>query len=58
MHSEKEMNEIINEFLSNPSKKSIYRLIDNIEIDENKNIYIHFAFNKLNIVNEINKNCL
>ena len=52
------MNEIINEFLSNPSKKSIYRLIDNIEIDENKNIYIHFAFNKLNIVNEINKNCL
>ena len=57
-HSEKEMNEIINEFLSNPSKKSIYRLIDNIEIDENKNIYIHFAFNKLNIVNEINKNCL
>ena len=50
--SEKEMNETINEFLNNPSKKSIYRLIDNIEIDENKKIDIHFAFNKLNIVSE------
>ena len=56
--SEKEMNETINEFLNNPSKKAIYRLIDNIEIDENKNIYIHFAFSKLNIIKEINKNCL
>ena len=57
-HSEKEMNETINEFLSNPSKKIIYRLIDNIEIDENKNIYIHFAFSKLNVIKEINKNYL
>ena len=57
-HSEKEMNITINEFLDNPSKKSIYRLIDYIEIDENKKIYIHFAFSKLNIINEIKKNCL
>ena len=57
-YSEKEMNETINEFLNNPSKKTIYRLIDNIEIDENKNIYINFAFSKLNIVKEINKKCL
>ena len=56
--SEKEMNETINEFLNNPSKKTIYRLIDNIEIDENKNIYIHFAFSKLNVIKEINKNYL
>ena len=46
-YSEKELNEIINEFLNNPSKQSIYRLIDYIEIDENKKIYIHFAFCKL-----------
>ena len=52
------MNITINEFLDNPSKKSIYRLIDYIEIDENKKIYIHFAFSKLNIINEIKKNCL
>jgi len=56
--SEKEMNETINGFLNNPSKKTIYRLIDNIEIDENKNIYIHFAFRQLNIINEFNKNYL
>ena len=55
---EKEMNEIINEFLNSPSKKTIYRLIDNIEIDEKKNIYINFAFSKLNIIKEINKNYL
>lgn len=54
--SEKEINETINEFLNNPSKKSIYRLIDKIEIDENKKIYIHFAFGKLNAASEyINK---
>ena len=57
-YSKKEMNETINEFLNNPSKKTIYRLIDNIEIDENKNIYIHFAFSKLNMIKETNKNYL
>lgn len=57
-YSEKEMNETINEFLNNPSKKTIYRLIDNIEIDEKKKVYINFAFSKLNTMKEINKNTL
>ena len=51
-YSEKELNEIINEFLNNPSKKSIYRLIDYIEIDENKKIYIHFACSKLSCISD------
>ena len=51
-YSEKELNEIVNEFLNNPSKKSIYRLIDYIEIDENKKIYIHFAFSKLSCISD------
>ena len=50
--SEKEMNKLIDEFLNTTSKKSIYQLIDRIEIDENKNIYIHFAFSKLNCMNK------
>lgn len=50
--SEKEMNKLIDEFLNTTSKKSIYQLIDKIEIDENKNIYIHFAFGKLNCISE------
>ena len=51
-YSEKELNETIDEFLNNPSKKSIYRLIDYIEIDENKKIYIHFAFSKLGCISD------
>lgn len=51
-HTEKELNEIVNEFLNNPSKKSIYRLIDYIEIDENKRVYIHFAFSKLSCISD------
>lgn len=51
-YSEKEMNEKIDEFLNNPSKKSIYRLIDYIEIDENKKIYIHFAFSKISCISD------
>ena len=50
--SEKEMNKLIDEFLTTTSKKSIYQLIDRIEIDENKNIYIHFAFSKLNCISQ------
>ena len=42
------MEKLINEFLNNTSKKSLYMLIDNIEIDENKNVFINFAFSKLN----------
>lgn len=51
-YSEKKLNETIDEFLNNPSKKSIYRLIDYIEIDENKKIYIHFAFSKLSCISD------
>ena len=46
--SKEEMEKLINEFLNNTSKKSLYMLIDNIEIDENKNVFINFAFSKLN----------
>ena len=42
------MEKVINEFLNNTSKKSLYMLIDNIEIDENKNVFINFAFSSLN----------
>ena len=49
-----ELDNIINEFLSmkNISKWMLFRLIDKIEIDENKNVYVYFAFSKLNILNE------
>lgn len=45
---------IIEEFLKfeNPSKKILFELIDRIELDEFKNIYIYFNFSELNIVKE------
>ena len=45
---------IINEFLNmkQVDKVLIYRLINYIEIDTNKNIYIHFNFNHLNIISD------
>lgn len=46
--TKEEMEKLINEFLNNTSKKSLCMLIDNIEIDENKNVYINFVFSKLN----------
>lgn len=46
--TKEKMEKLINEFLNSTSKKSLYMLIDNIEIDENKNVYINFAFSKLN----------
>ena len=44
----------IKEFLSQKevSKMSLYRLIKKIEIDKDKNIYIHFNFSKLNIISQ------
>ena len=33
-------------------KVMLYRLINYIEIDTNKNIYIHFNFNHLNILSD------
>ena len=46
--SKEEMEKVINEFVNNTSKKSLYMLIDDIEIDENKNVFINFAFRSLN----------
>ena len=45
---------VIEEFLKfeNPSKKILFELIDRIELDEFKNIYIYFNFSELNIVKE------
>ena len=35
-----------------PDKMFLYRLINKIEIDKDKNIYIYFNFSKLNSINE------
>ena len=44
------MNKLINEFLEMKEidKSYLYRLVDKIEIDKEKNVYIHFSFSKLN----------
>lgn len=49
-----EVDKTIKEFLKleNPSKKILYELIDRIELDEYKNIYIYFNFSELNVINE------
>ena len=51
---DEEVESLINEFLKmeNTSKKVLYELIDRIELDEYKNIYIYFNFSELNIVSE------
>lgn len=51
---EKEIKKVVNEFLSmqEVNKVLLYRLINYIEIDTNKNIYIHFNFNHLNIISD------
>ena len=51
---EKELDELIENFLKleNIDKIYLYRLINKIEIDKNKNIYIYFSFSKLNVINE------
>ena len=51
---EKELDELIEEFLKleKIDKIYLYRLINKIEIDKNKNIYIYFNFSKLNSINE------
>ena len=35
----------------------LYRLINKIEIDKDKNVYIYFNFSKLNSINENFTNC-
>lgn len=49
-----EIENVINEFLKmeNPSKKILFELIDKIELDEHKNIYIYFNFPELNLIEE------
>ena len=51
---EKQMNKIINEFLEMKeiSKSCLFRLIDKIEIDKDKNVFITFNFAPLNTINE------
>ena len=51
---EKELDELIEKFLEfeKPDKMFLYRLINRIEIDKDKNIYIYFNFSKLNSINE------
>ena len=51
---EKQMNKIINEFLEMKeiTKSCLFRLIDKIEIDKDKNVFITFNFAPLNTINE------
>ena len=51
---EKELDKLIEEFLKldKIDKIYLYRLINKIEIDKDKNVYIYFNFLKLNSINE------
>lgn len=51
---EKELEELIENFLKleQIDKMFLYRLINKIEIDKDKNVYIYFNFSKLNSINE------
>lgn len=51
---ELELNELIENFLKleQIDKIYLYRLINKIEIDKDKNVYIYFNFSKLNSINE------
>ncbi len=51
---EKELDELIENFLKleKIDKMYLYRLINKIEIDKDKNVYIYFNFSKLNSINE------
>ncbi len=52
--NQKELNELIENFLKleKIDKIYLYRSINKIEIDKNKNVYIYFNFSKLNSINE------
>lgn len=56
---EKELDELIENFLKldKIDKMYLYRLINKIEIDKDKNVYIYFNFSKLNSINENLSNC-
>lgn len=51
---EQELDKLIEEFLKleKINKIYLYRLINKIEIDKDKNVYIYFNFSKLNTINE------
>ena len=51
---EKELDKLIENFLKleKIDKMYLYRLINKIEIDKDKNVYIYFNFSKLNSINE------
>ena len=51
---EKELDKLIEDFLKfeKLDKIYLYRLINKIEIDKDKNIYIYFNFSKLNSINQ------
>ncbi len=51
---EKEVDELIENFLKleKIDKIYLYRLINKIEIDKDKNVYIYFNFSKLNSIND------
>ena len=50
----KELDELIDNFLKLEQMDQIYlyRLINKIEIDKDKNVYIYFNFSKLNSINQ------
>lgn len=56
---EKELNDLIEKFLKfeHIDKMYLYRLINKIEIDREKNVYIYFNFSKFNSINENLSNC-
>ncbi len=53
-NDEEQMNKAINEFLEMKEidKSCLFRLIDKIEIDKDKNVFISFNFAPLNTINE------
>lgn len=53
-NDEEQMNKIINEFLKmkEVNKTYLFRLIDRIEIDKDKNVFISFNFAPLNTINK------
>ena len=53
----KELDELIENFLKfeKPHKIYLYKLINKIEIDKNKNVYIYFNFSRLNFISKISQ---
>lgn len=58
-NNDDKMNKLINEFLEMKEidKSYLYRLVDKIEIDKDKNVFITFNFAPLNTISENFTNC-